>query len=107
MPRRYFIQHMGGDPFALRFVLRDSPVERDATGWEVQWTEDPEQRHEWDIHSEAKTLRDELKIGIVLGTEPPETQADPDEEAKQQKRRHLPEPEIPIDERRPFWWEQQ
>lgn len=109
MPRRHFIQHIGGDPIAIRFVKYDpktnGPAMRQTeAGWIAEWTENPEERNEWDSVTEAQEAKARLGVGLVLHT--PSDEPDPDIDAH---RRHQPPP--PEIEERPLrddeipWWQ--
>lgn len=100
--RRFFIQHMGGDPFLIRYVRLDS---YDAETSNADWTEHPSERHEWVESSEAHAVRNALKCGVVLPTcdAPP---PDIDAEAKRNEQRHHPQPppNEPIPDKELPWW---
>ena len=96
MAVKHFIQHIGGDPIALRFVKHDTMRERADKTWECEWTDDPEERAEWFEGREAHAARDLLGVGVVLHTQP--EPIDADAEAKIADRRAPREPDIPRNE---------
>lgn len=111
MPRRHFIQHIGGDPIAVRFVKYDpathGPAMRQGQNgrWEADWTEDPAERNEWENSGEAQEAKTKLGVGIVVHTQP--DQPDIDIEAS---RKHQPEPpeihnEEPLRDDELPWWQ--
>ena len=93
MSLRYYIQHIGGDPIALRYAEHDTLREVDGA-WVAEWTTDPEKRAEWMVSTEAHTAREQLGVGIVLHTD--YEHPSPDEEARlaERKPRAEPAPEI-------------
>lgn len=104
--RRYFVQHIGGDPIALRFVQFDTARELSDGTWECAWTTEAADRQEWDVSTEAHMLRDLLGVGVVRSTLP--DPLDIDHEARQSEMRFRPEPpppDKPIPDDELPWWQ--
>lgn len=109
--RRHFIQHIGGEPIALRYVKYDAKsngpaIRQTPEGWVAEWTEDPAERNEWDAIGEVQEAKERIRIGIIRHTE--SDQPDPDIEVT--RKHQPPPPEIPTEDDRPLtddklpWW---